>query len=255
MLSPELKSIHDAVFVVTIDSHAERHANVISELGKGNFEFVYGIDKRDTSLEELIDRGIYDEDLARKLDPKDRPMNLAQVCCAHTHLQIYEMMLEKDMDRVLIFEDDLKTGHFTESEISAALENLPEDAEVVLWGWLGGRFRPPLGAFQQAIFHVKHALGAYKFNHTMIRNLYMRPYNGHFHAASVNFGTYAYSVTRTAAEKMLSLNRPIAFPSDHVTIYGALREDFRMYVSARQFFGNRSFDPDDPMPSQVPGYY
>jgi GR25 family glycosyltransferase involved in LPS biosynthesis len=242
------------VYVVTVQPHEERQENTRTELGDGNFEFVFGIDQRQFTKEQLIKDGVYDERLARELDPKGRDMTLAQICCTHTHLQIYKDMLEKGVERALIFEDDLRTIPFSEQEMSDAISNLPADFDVILWGWFGGRFRPPLGALQQAIFHVKHFLGLYKFNHRMIRNVYMRPYNAYFNVGAVNYGTYAYTVTRSGAEKLITLNTPIAHICDHVTIYGALRGELKMYVSTRQFFGNRSVDPEDPLESRVPRF-
>jgi GR25 family glycosyltransferase involved in LPS biosynthesis len=254
MLSPALRSIHDAVYVVTVSSHIDRHENTIQELGQGNFEFVYGVDKHSVTKEQLIRDRIYDEERAKALDPKNRAMNLGQICCAHTNNEIYERMLKTGIERALIFEDDVTTYSFREDEMSAAIANIPDDAEIILWGWLGGRFRPSLGVIQQAIFHVKHVFGAYKFDHRMIRNVYMRPYNEHFDIGAVNYGTYAYTITRSGAEKLLSLNRPIVLNSDHATIIGALRGDVGMYVSRKQFFGNRSINIDDPVESLIKGY-
>src|SRR4030095_3045285 len=114
---------------------------------------------------------------------------------------------------------------------------------------------PPLGSIQQLIFHAKHAFGSYKYDHRMIRNLYMRRYNEYFDVGAINFGTYAYSVSRSAAAKLIRLNTPIAMNSDHVTIHAALKEEIRMYASRKQFFGNRSFDPDDPVESLNQKYY
>ena len=254
MLSEALRSFHDGVYVVTVESHADRQKNTQDQLGEGNFEFVFGIDQRHFSKEQLIQEGIYDEERARELDPKGRNMTLAQICCTHTHLQIYKKMLETGVERALIFEDDLVTLPFSTEQMADALLNVPGDFDVILWGWFGGRFRPPLGILQQAIFHVKHFLGLHKFNHRMIRNSYMRPYNRHFNVAAVNYGTYAYTVTRSGAEKLIAMNTPIAHICDHATIFGALRGELKMYVSTHQFFGNRSVDPADPLESRVPRF-
>jgi len=255
MLSPALKSFHDAVYVLTIPSNTQRQQNAREELGADNFEFVDGIDKRTYTKERLIREGIYDEELAKQLDPKSRIMTAGHICCAYGHRMIYERILGSESERVLIFEDDVVTLPFTDDEMSSATSNIPADAEVILWGWLGGRYRPPFGALQQLIFHAKHTLGFYKYDHRMIRNLYMRRWNKYFDVSAINFGTYAYTVSRSAAEKLFRLNTPIAMNSDHATIHAALTEEIKMYVSRKQFFGNRSFDPNDPVESLNQKYY
>ena len=89
----------------------------------------------------------------------------------------------------------------------------------------------------------------------MIRNLYMKPYNEHFHISSVNFLLHSYTITRPAAEKLIELNTPINLNSDHAAVYAILNGDIRGYVSRKQFFGQRSIDPSDPVESQTQKYY
>ncbi len=255
MLSPVLRSFHDKAYVLTIASAAERQENVRQQLGEGNFEFVYGIDKETTSKDEFINAGIYDEVLARRVDPKDRVMTLGHICCALGHRMVYEKILESDCERALVFEDDVVDLAVAEEDVLLSLSSVPDDAELIYWGWSGGRFKPALGALQQAVFHARYAVGRYKLNHRMIRNLYMKPHNEHFDVSSVNFLLHAYTITRSAAETMVKWNTPIAYNSDHAAIHAILDGDIRAYVSKKQLFGQRSFDPDDPLESMTQKYY
>ncbi len=255
MLSPSLKSAHDRIYVLTIPAAEERRTNVIEQLGGGNFEFVCGIDKTTVTISDLIRSGTYNKELAVETDPKGREMTVGHICCAIGHRLIYQRMLDDGCERALIFEDDAVTLPVDDAEIETILANVPPDAELIQWGWTGGRFRPPFGAVQQAIFHIKYALGRYKLDHRMIRNLYMRPYNDHFHVGSVNFLAHAYSITRSAAETFIRWNTPIILNADHVLIHAALAGDVRAYVPRVQLFGQRSIDPDDPLESLTQKYY
>lgn len=255
MLSPALRSFHDRVYVVTHPGAIERQEAVSVELGRGNFEFVFGIDKATVTKEELIDSRIYDEELAIRTDRHGRAMTLGHVCCALGHRRAYERMIEEGCERVLIFEDDVFGMQFGEDEIEIALGNIPADAELIYWGWRGGRFRPPLGLVQQAIFHARRAVGLERFNHRMISNFYMRRYNEHFHVSSANFLLHAYTITRNAAVRLIEMNTPICLNADHAPIHAILNGDIRGYVSARQFFGQRSIDPADPVESMTQKYY
>lgn len=255
MLSNTLKSFHDAVYVLTIESACERHESVRAQLGEGNFEFVYGIDKNTVTKQGLIEDGIYDEEMARRVDPKDRIMTLGHVCCAFGHRLVYQKMLESDCQRALIFEDDVVGLGVSENTIETAISNLPNDWELIYWGWSGGRFKPILGSLQQLIFHMRYKLGMYKLNHRMISNLYMRPYNDYFDLSSVNFLLHSYSITRSAAEKLIRWNTPIHMNSDNAAIHAVLDGDVRAYVSRKQLFGQRSLDTSDPLESMTQKYY
>ncbi len=76
MIPEPLLKFHDKAYVVTYAAAEERQRGVIEQLGEGNFEFVYGVDKRDVTKECLIADGTYDEDLAIRVDPKGRAMTL-----------------------------------------------------------------------------------------------------------------------------------------------------------------------------------
>ena len=255
MLSPTLRSFHDNVFVLTIASNVERQRGVSRELGEGNFEFVFGLDKQTVTKEKLIVDGVYDEEMARQADPKDRTMTLGHICCAFGHRAVYERMLDAGCERALIFEDDVVNLGVPEDYIESAVNDLPSNWELIYWGWTGGRFKPVLGGLQQLVFHARYSFGSYKYNHRMIRNSYMRRYNEYFDVSSVNFLLHGYSLTRSGAEKLIRWNTPIHLNSDHVPIHAILDGDIRGYVSRRQIFGQRSFDPTDPLESLTQKYY
>ncbi|MBA2379880.1 MAG: glycosyltransferase family 25 protein [Blastocatellia bacterium] len=247
MLSPALKSIHDAVYVLTISRAEDRQENVRTELGEGNFEFVYGVDKRDVSLEQFVSDGIYDEALARRTDRRNKAMTLGHICCSLGHRMIYEKFLESGAERALIFEDDVVRFAVDEVVIAEMVAAVPEDADLIYWGWEGGGYRPAWGGVKIALYHVQHALGLLRYNHTMIRNLYSQPYNDHFDVAGKHFLAHSYTVNRRAAEALLKWNTPVKLNADNALIYAVMNVDVRGYLARKQLFGQRSADKNDPM--------
>jgi len=73
MLSPASRSFHDKVYVLTTPAATERQRRVKEELGEGNFEFVFGFDKKDVSIDELAVSGIYDPTSETPVDGRDHP--------------------------------------------------------------------------------------------------------------------------------------------------------------------------------------
>jgi len=254
MLSPSLQKAHDAVFVLTLPDSAERQRSIHCELGNADFEFVYGIDGRTKSIEGLISEGLYDKELALERDPHNREWALGFLCCALGHRKIYERIIERGIRRALIFEDDIVTLPCSEETIESAVASIPDDAELIYWGWIGGRRKPLFGDLQQGIFHIKRSLGRYKHSHRAIRNFYMRPYNECFDVASINFLAHAYTVSLSGAQTLLRWNSPVTLPPDHILVHAALEGDIRAYVSLTKLFSQRSADPNDPMESLTVKY-
>jgi GR25 family glycosyltransferase involved in LPS biosynthesis len=247
MLSPALKDYFERRYVLTIGSAVDRHANVRDQLGEGNFEFVTGVDKMEVSMDKMIADGIYDESLARKTDRRNKPMTLGHICCSLGHRMIYERFLESGAGRCLIFEDDVVVNPVSENIIESMIEMIPSDAELIYWGWEGGGYRPLFGGVKQMLYHFYHVLGFLKYDHTMIENLYSRPYNEHFDVAGKHFMTHAYSVSRSAAEALVRLQTPVKLNADNALMYAVLSGKIRAYVARPKLFVQRSADSSDPM--------
>ncbi len=247
MLSESLKAFHDNVYVITIESAADRHRNVIEQLGEGNFEFVYSVDKRDVTLEHLIADGTYDEAIARRTDRRNKAMTLGHICCSIGHRRVYERFLQSGADRALVFEDDMVAFDVPENEMAASIANVPGDADLIYWGWEGGGYAPWYGGFKQALYHVQHTFGLERYDHTMIRNLYSRPYNQYFDRAGKHFLAHAYTINRRAAEALVRWNTPIKLNGDNALLYAVLNGDVTAYIARKQLYGQRSADSSDPM--------
>lgn len=251
MLSPALRSFHDKVYVLTTPAAADRHQNCIDQLGEGNFEFVYSLDKNTVTIDELIRDGVYDDEAAIRVDRWDRSMTLGHICCAFGHRKIYQQLLESGHERVLVFEDDVVDLDVPEDEIAAAIAAVPEDGDIIYWGWSHGKLWSVFGELQNWVFHVRRAFGSYRYTHRQIRNLYMRPYNDHFDVSAGNYLLHSYSITRRGARVLIDANTPITRDADNVPIWSILNRDMKGYVTRKQFFGQRSRDPKDPMESST----
>lgn len=248
MLSESLRKYHDAVFVVTAPGFDDRQQSATSELGEGNFEFVYGLNKSATSKEELIANGTYDETRAVELDRSGKPMTVGHICCSLAHANAYRRMLENNIERALIFEDDVTVSPIDEADLLQILANAPDDAELIYWGWEAA-MEPAHAPLKKWLYKRQHDLGLLTYTHTMIDNLYPRDFNEHFLAAGKTFYTHAYSLTRSAAEKLLAINSPVVLNADNAVMYVVLSGEIRAYLSKRQLFGQRSHVESGAMPS------
>ena len=248
MPSESLRKYHDAVYVVTAPGFDDRQRSAAKELGEGNFEFIFGANKSETSKEELAAKGLYDEAKAIRLDRSGKPMTVGHICCSLAHANAYRRMLEADIERALIFEDDVTVSPIDEAEVLQILANVPEDAELIYWGW-AATMRPPHARFKKWLYKRQHDFGLLTYTHAMIDNLYPREYNEYFLAAGKTFYTHAYSVTKTAAEKLLEINSPVVLNADNAIMHGVLSGEIKAYLSKTQLFGQRSHLDSQSMPS------
>jgi glycosyl transferase family 25 len=251
MLSPSLKNFHDGVYVITAPGFEDRQQTARKELGDGHFEFIFGTHRDSTSKEELMANGTYDEGRAIDLDRSRKPMSLGHICCSIGHRNVYRRIVENNIERALVFEDDVVNFEVEESKIAEIVENVPPEAELIYWGWRDGGYKPFFGSIKQGLYHLQHSLGVLKYDHTMISNLYAEPYNAFFDTAGKRLLGHAYTVTRSAAEKLIELNTPIALNADNALLYAVLQGKVRAYISKTQLFGQRSNDVTDPLQTQT----
>jgi len=249
MLSAALKNFHDGVFVISANGFEERQENARRELGPDNFQFIFGINRDATSKEELIANGMYDEARAIELDRSSKPMSLGHICCSIGHANVYRHIVENEIQLALILEDDLTVLPVDEATISNILAKVPEDAELIYWGWKGETKAPFHAPLKKWIYKMQHDLGLLTYTHTMIDNLYPREFNEHFMTAGKTFFTHAYSLTYKSAETLLRINSPVALNADNALMQGVLSGEIRAYVSKQQLFGQRSHLDAAAMPS------
>lgn len=249
MLSRKFIDAHDAVFVVTAPGFVERQDHVRRELGDGRFEFVIRPDFGPATKDDLIGQGIYDEERAVQLHRQRASITLGHIMCSLAHVTAYQRIVETGIDRALIFEDDVVILPVSDDDVASAVDAIPDEAELIYWGWWGYTRSPWYAGMKKWLYRRQHSLGFHPYSHTMINNLYPSDHNEHFLRMGKAFCTHAYTVTRTAAERLLELNTPVVLNADHALINAVLSETIRGYASKKRFFWQRSLDENDPMAS------
>jgi len=244
-----LHDFHDQRYVLTTEKNLDRQENLKKELKGWNLELFFGVDKTTTSKDQFEKDGVYDEQKAIETDRSKKPMTLGHICCSLGHRLIYEKFLESNHERVLIFEDDVTVFSEAECVIEEFVDAIPEDAEMIYWGWEGEAKRPPWASVKQGLYHLQHSLGVLSYNHKMIDNLYPREFNDHFSLAGKHFCAHAYTLTRAGAQKLVDWQTPIILNADNAIMYAILNGDLKAYISHTQFFSQASLDENSNIES------
>lgn len=130
-----LEKYFDHIFVITLERAVDRQIKVRERLKGLQFEFFYGVDKHGLSWEKVNEEGIYDDKKARQLNRYSKGMVLGHIACALSHRNLYQHIVEKGYQRVLIFEDDAVPLFDKDGELQQSVEELPANWEVIYFGY------------------------------------------------------------------------------------------------------------------------
>lgn len=225
-----LNSFFDKIYVITLQRATDRHEHIRKELEGLNYEFFFGKDKQNFSIEELKQKGIYDEALACKHHRYGKPMPPGMIGASWSHAEVYKKIVQQGYQRTLIMEDDVVIDKEQISTLPAALKQLPGDWELFYFGFAEKEKTPPLAFFKRAIYHIQHFLGHLNYSHATIRNLYPKKISKHISRAGYHDCIHAYSLSLSGAIKLLDLQTPISFFPDNLLAHAATNKIVNGYI-------------------------
>jgi glycosyl transferase family 25 len=226
----QLNQFFDKVYVITLRRAADRHEHIRKELQHLNYEFFYGQDKLEFSIDDLKQKSIYNEDLARRHHRYGKPLQIGQICCAWSHAEVYRHIVENNYQKVLILEDDVVIDKTQVKKLPAILKELPSDWELVYLGFAKQEAPPQMAFFKKIFYHLLRSVGAIRFSHKTIRHLYPKKIAAHVYEAGYHDCTHAYGLTLSGAKKLLHLQTPISFVADNLLAHAATNEVLKSYV-------------------------
>lgn len=235
-----LESYFDKIFVVSVPRFTQRHKKVAKNLEGLSFDFFWGTDKLNLSMESAIEDGIYNEAKAKKLQRNWRRLNLGELACSLSHRKIYEEMINNHWAKVLILEDDVLPVDNL-AYLPDALMELPANWELVYLGYLKHEVLTPALKRKQLFYKFLASLGLMKWNRTMVNNFLPKPYSTFLKKAGFHDCTHAYAITQEAAKKLLNNQSPIVYRADDLLSYTILRGAITAFVTEPKFFDQEDF--------------
>jgi glycosyl transferase family 25 len=225
-----LNDYYDNIYVLSVLAATERRKLFAERFNGLNYDFFYGADKNKFTVEELVEKNIYDENLTRKNHRYGKLMKPGELACAWSHKMMYEDTLRNNCSRVLIFEDDAVPDPEIVRQIPEILSEIPADCELLMWGWAKNGETNFTTALKQTWYHIQHQLGLLKWNHTTIKNLFAKPFSAHLKKAGFHDYAYCYAVTKSGAEKLLQMQTPVQYIADNLLAYACVRGLINGYI-------------------------
>ncbi len=208
-----LNNFFDHIYVITLHRASERQDEIKRNLAGLNYDFFWGADKQEHSIVDMERGGIYSEALAKKNHRYYKAFNCGQICCAWSHRKVYEDVLSKGYQKVLILEDDVTAVSDIGTMFSLIIKELPSNWELIYFDYNKNESGYKL---KQYWYHVQKFMGKLNWSHTTIQNLYPKKVGIHVSSAGFHDFTSAYAITTSVAEKLLNLQTPIAYVADNL---------------------------------------
>lgn len=203
------------IYVITLRSTPERQARMRALLDGVDFEFVYGSDRRDFTLDDLERRGVISTPLIIKNHLQGMTLKPGMIGCSLSHRSLYEQVAASTSG-ALILEDDLEVRPEGIDAFGAAMRELPPNWELLYLDY----WQPDQPTPKQRLVQVKHAaqaaVGRFPLSIGAIRRRFAVPFSSQLLRPGYFFYTSAYAVTPSAARTLLRLQTPVAYAPDHL---------------------------------------
>lgn len=185
------------IFVINLKKDKNKRENVSKLLNKFNIKFeiidaVYGNDL----TEEYKNSKYTKEETIKNIG---REMSNGELGCALSHYQIYEYIVNKNIEKSIILEDDILINQEFKNFLSK-IDSIPKEIELLLLGYHSNQ-------------HTEQKTHSSYWGRISIDGLKF------VKLIEIAYGTYGYYITKEGAKKLyneINLNK-ISRPIDHYT--------------------------------------
>ncbi len=199
-----INSYFDGVFVINLERNQDRRKHIDSMLENVQFEYIEAVDAKKLNLEELVAQGKYNPEKYKKFDSKYDGIKVGFLGCHMSHHKIYQKIIDQNLKRVLVFEDDAELIEENIKSMEVSIKELPSDWDICFFGYkkndqwgLKEIIKTGLYTFQRFLGHNSH------LSVNRVKNRYARPYSEHLMIAGAHDQTHAYGITQKAAKYIL----------------------------------------------------
>jgi glycosyl transferase family 25 len=232
----------DRIFVVSLRRAVERRARIIERLAGLRFEFLDAVDKKDLDRDRLVRERAYDESPTRRAYRHRHDMTLGAIGCALSHRKLYEDMVAKGWDRMVVLEDDVVPRVPEVAGIADALAELPPTWELCYLGYWQNEVVTTTTRLKQLSYVALAPLGLSRWRPGETLRLVPRAYSAHLRRAGRHMCTHAYAVSREGARKLAAAQTPVALAADQLLTMMVLGGRLDAYVAVPALFDQESME-------------
>lgn len=235
-----LNQYYDKIFVLSLPRLHDRIAHINTALQGLNYEFFWGVDKENTSIEQLKTDALYNSSQYQEFYKKPEEMALGMLCCSLGHLQIYEYIVKNKIERTLILEDDAIPDIQALNAFPDIIKELPADWELFYLGYEKNEKHGRKEKIKKKYYQLFNSHAQLKMNRDMFKKFYPEKISNHIAHAGFHDCTHAYSISLNGAEKLNRYQKPVRFNPDNLLSYLVLTNKIKGYISIPKLFSQQS---------------
>jgi glycosyl transferase family 25 len=126
-------------------------------------------------------------------------------------------------------------------QLPAALQQLPDNWELVYLGYLKHEQVTTLLKVKQFFYKIMSALGLMAWSYKMASNLLPKPFSRHLKRAGFHDCTHAYAVTIEGAKKLLAAQTPVVYRADDLLSATIMKGKLNAFITEPKFFDQEIF--------------
>ncbi|MGC7560750.1 glycosyltransferase family 25 protein [Pasteurella sp. PK-2025] len=156
------------------------------------FDAVYGKDLTEEQLKEI------DFEFYPKTYNARKALTLGEIGCAMSHINVYEYIVQNNIDQAIILEDDAIVSLYFEEILASVLKKVPQRREIIFFDHGKAKVYPFMRSLPERYRLARYRSPSKDSKRTIIR-------------------TTAYLITQQGAKKLLKHAYPVRMPSDFLT--------------------------------------
>jgi glycosyl transferase family 25 len=232
-----LNSFFDKILVINIARNADRRKYVYDNIEGLDFDFFDGVDGRMFTGQSHVE-GVDNEGC---LQTSGKILKLGEIGCAMSHKKVWEHIVEKGYKKTLILEDDAMFLVEHIRCISAILDTMPQDWEMIYWGYVNDAV-PLLSTYVKINYlypFIRKFRPNFNPNLDVIGRKYSTYHSQFFRKAGFHGGTHAYAVTLETAKKYITLSSPIIGTAEYPLQQHSITPNSKTFITVPAIFGQR----------------
>lgn len=242
----------DKVYVITLHRATDRQRPIEQELDGLHYTFMFGADKNTLDIESLIQKREFDQALAKKHQVAGNIMQPGQIACSISHRMVYEDVVKNNYSKVLILEDDVVVDKTNILSFNETIKELPADWGLWYLGFAKNENPPALAPLKKLFYHILFSIGFRKnYNHTVVSNLYPKPFSKHLKLAGFHDCAHAYAITGDTAKILLQMQTPVSYVADHLLAYAVTNNFFKSFISYPTMINQQYQVSEEPVQSYI----
>lgn len=239
----------DKVLILTIDRNKNR-TDILTDVFNGlNYELFRGVDGSKLVIQDLINRNIVDKSIneifvntsALHMNMNVQSIHNNEVACALSHKNIYQYVIDNDLQSVLIFEDDVIPVYKNLQYLEQSLKELPKDWDIL---YLGYKINDDFSVFGNIKYNY---LPSFLFQigiktPGIVRKIngYPKKYSKMIRRYGAHTCTHAYAISNKAAKKLVKIQEPLKYVADLLLMDTISKKELTSYTTTFPFFDQNS---------------